>query len=171
MWYTGTMRIKAIAATTVLAASFLVATPPEVTAQPTVQVSGTVVSEPTAQKVTVRKKRATRASRAARVAKRYLGVPYKYGGSTPRGFDCSGYVQYVYKKVGKTLPRRASLQRKAVKYTRHPRVGDLVFFHRYGRVYHVGIYAGKGHVWHAPRPGKRVKRERIWTRSVSYGRV
>jgi cell wall-associated NlpC family hydrolase len=50
------------------------------------------------------------------------------------------------------------------------RPGDLVFFTGSGGVYHVGIYAGGGAVWHAPRPGEGVQREQIWTSSVFYGR-
>lgn len=159
MCYSVTVKLLSIAGATVLAVSLLTAVPPEATAQPTVTISG------------VTQDRQTRASRAARTAKRYLGVPYRYGGSTPRGFDCSGYTRYVYAKVGVNLPRRASLQRKATKRVSKPRIGDLVFFHNRSGVYHVGIYAGNHAVWHAPRPGQRVKRERIWTRSVSYGRV
>ena len=54
---------------------------------------------------------------------------------------------------------------------KHARRGDLVFFTSGGRVYHVGIYAGKGRVWHAPRPGERVHLERIWTRAHFFGRI
>lgn len=134
--------------------------PSEATAQTTVKVSDTQVTYD----------RKTRASRALRQAKRYLGVPYVYGGNTPRGFDCSGYTRWVYNKVGVKLPRRASEQRRATRYVRYPKPGDLTFFHSGGRVYHVGIYAGNRYVYHAPRPGQRVKKERIWTRSVTYGR-
>ena len=51
------------------------------------------------------------------------------------------------------------------------RLGDLVFFHSGRYVYHVGIYAGHGKIWHSPRPGTRVRLEKIWTHSVWYGRV
>jgi cell wall-associated NlpC family hydrolase len=155
------MKLLTIAGATALSVLLVTGAPPEATAQTTVTVSGVQQYE-----------RKTKSSRAATVARRYLGVPYRYGGSTPRGFDCSGYTQYVYNKIGIKLPRRASLQRKATHRVRNPRVGDLVFFHnKGGSVYHVGIYAGNHTVWHAPYPGKRVKRERIWTRAVSYGRV
>lgn len=154
------MKLLTIAGATALTLSLVGVAPSEATAQPTVEISGIQQHE-----------RKTKSSRAARQARRYIGVPYVYGGSTPRGFDCSGYTQYVYKRIGVKLPRRASLQRKAVRYVRHPRVGDLVFFHNGRGVYHVGIYAGNHTVWHAPYPGKRVKRERIWTKRVSYGRV
>lgn len=144
-----------------LALSLVGTAPSEATAQPTVKVSGIQQYD-----------RTIKPSRAAKTARRYLGVPYRYGGSSPRGFDCSGYTQYVYRKLGHNIPRRASLQRKALKRVHNPRRGDLVFFHNsYGSVYHVGIYAGKRTVWHSPYPGKRVKRERIWTKRVSYGRI
>ena len=155
------MKLLTIAGATVLILSLVGFAPSEATAQTTVQVSGIQQYD-----------RKIKPSRARRVARRYLGVPYRYGGSTPRGFDCSGYTRYVYKKMGVKIPRRASLQRKALRRVRKPRVGDLVFFHNSRRsVYHVGIYAGKRHVWHSPYPGKRVKRERIWTKRVSYGRA
>lgn len=155
------MKLLTIAGATALALSLVGAAPSEATAQPTVEISGIQQYD-----------RKIKPSRASRTARRYLGVPYRYGGSSPRGFDCSGYTQYVYRKLGVKIPRRASLQRKALRRVSRPRIGDLVFFHNSnGSVYHVGIYAGKRTVWHSPYPGKRVKRERIWTRRVSYGRV
>jgi cell wall-associated NlpC family hydrolase len=101
------------------------------------------------------------------------GVPYRYGGSSPRGFDCSGFTSYVYRQAGVGLPRTASAQRRAARWISrsNARPGDLVFFHRGGRVYHVGIYAGGNRVLHSPRPGQRVHVARIWTRSVSFGRA
>lgn len=106
-------------------------------------------------------------------ARSLAGVPYVRGGTTPRGFDCSGYTQYVYRKAGVKLPRVASAQRAAtVRVSRsNARPGDLVFFHRGGSTYHVGIYAGGNKVWHAPYPGKRVQKANIWTRNVSFGRA
>jgi cell wall-associated NlpC family hydrolase len=79
----------------------------------------------------------------------------------------------VFSKVGRHLPRTSRAQRAATRYIRRSdrRRGDLVFFAHGGRVYHVAIYAGHNSVWHAPRTGQRVRREHIWTRSVSYGRV
>ena len=107
------------------------------------------------------------------VAASKAGTPYRYGASGPRAFDCSGYTKWVFSKIGRHLPRTSSAQAGAVRHVsranRHR--GDLVFFRSGGHVYHVGIYAGHNRVWHSPRPGQRVKREHIWTRSVSYGRV
>ncbi len=84
-------------------------------------------------------------------AKQFLGVPYKYGGSSPSGFDCSGFVQYVYGLHGIKLPRVAADQAKAGTKVDTPAVGDLVFFAENGSVVHVGIYAGNNTFIHANR--------------------
>ncbi|MBM7518034.1 C40 family peptidase [Nocardioides nitrophenolicus] len=99
------------------------------------------------------------------------GKPYSYGAAGPNAFDCSGLVQWVYRHVGKNLPRTSGAQAGATQRVRNPRVGDLVFFTSGGRVYHVGIYAGNHTLWHASRPGVPVRRDRIWTSSVFYGHV
>lgn len=111
--------------------------------------------------------------RAVRVAAAQQGDPYRYGATGPNAFDCSGLTSFAYKRVGKALPRTSSMQRSATKRIRagQARRGDLVFFHGSSGVYHVGLYAGRGRIWHAPQPGTRVHRAKIWTRSVSYGRV
>ena len=81
-------------------------------------------------------------------AKQYLGVKYVYGGTTPKGFDCSGFVQYVFEKHKKKLPRTADVQYRAgkpVSKIKDLQPGDLVFFAT-GKpkdVNHVGIYIGK----------------------------
>ena len=110
-----------------------------------------------------------------RVAAAQVGVPYRYGGTTPQtGFDCSGYVKYVYSRASKVVPRTAQEQyRASTAISRaRARAGDLVFFHSSRtQVYHVGIYAGSGYVWHAPKPGKRVAKVKIWTSAVSFGRA
>jgi cell wall-associated NlpC family hydrolase len=113
--------------------------------------------------------------KVASTAAAQVGVPYRYGGTSPRtGFDCSGLVQYAYARAGKRVPRTAQQQYGAT--TRisagSARAGDLVFFHSSRTVvYHVAVYAGHGYIWHAPRPGKRVAKVKIWTNSVTYGRV
>lgn len=84
-------------------------------------------------------------------AKQFLGVPYKYGGSSPSGFDCSGFVKYVYGLHGINLPRVAADQAKAGTRVSTPAVGDLVFFAENGSVVHVGIYAGNNTFIHANR--------------------
>jgi cell wall-associated NlpC family hydrolase len=110
-----------------------------------------------------------------RVAAAQVGVPYRYGGTTPQtGFDCSGYVKYVYSRASKAVPRTAQEQYRAstVISQRSARAGDLVFFHSSRTtVYHVGIYAGAGYLWHAPKPGRRVAKVKIWTTAVTFGRA
>ncbi|MFH8371258.1 C40 family peptidase [Streptomyces sp. NPDC018031] len=112
-------------------------------------------------------------ARALRVAESKKGSPYQWGAVGPHRFDCSGLTLYSFKRVGKRLPRTAAAQ---YNHTRHIRAsqrhrGDLVFFHSGGRVYHVGIYAGHHRIWHSPKTGAVVRLERIWSRSVWYGRV
>ena len=109
------------------------------------------------------------AKRALYISYTQRGTPYRWGGTTARGFDCSGYTGYVYKKAGKTLPRTARAQYRATKRTSRPVPGDLVFFG--GRnAYHVGIYVGRGRMIHSPRAGKPVQIAKIW-RGASYGKV
>lgn len=88
-------------------------------------------------------------------ASQFQGVPYVYGGTTPSGFDCSGFTQYVYSKFGISLPRidyqqRVWAQAHGTKVS-DPQPGDLMW-----RSGHVGIYVGNGLMIHAPRPGKSV---------------
>lgn len=92
-------------------------------------------------------------------AKKYLGVKYVWGGTSPKGFDCSGLVQYVCKSLGISVNRTAAAQfsnGKAVnKADLQP--GDLVFFAKSKRISHVGIYVGNGQMLHAPHTGDVVK--------------
>ncbi|GGQ26864.1 C40 family peptidase [Streptomyces roseolilacinus] len=113
------------------------------------------------------------ANKALKVAASKQGAPYQWGAMGPYRFDCSGLTLYSYKRAGKKLPRTAQAQynktRQVAKSDR--RKGDLVFFHGNGGVYHVGIYAGNNRIWHSPKTGSWVKLDRIWSKSVSYGRV
>jgi len=109
--------------------------------------------------------RATRAigERAATVALGQLGVPYRYGGSSPTGFDCSGLVHYAYANVGKSVPRTttglwselAPIDREDV------RIGDLLFFSIAGKMSHVGMYLGRREFVHAPSTGRFVSVESL----------
>lgn len=108
-----------------------------------------------------------------------LGVPYKRGGSsTETGFDCSGFVRYMYEtSVGRLLPRRADEQAAATdKIDRNElNPGDLVFFNTMRRTFsHVGIYLGDGKFIHAPSAGKAVRvddlRAAYWTKRFTGAR-
>ncbi|MFD3487195.1 C40 family peptidase [Streptomyces sp. NPDC058665] len=113
------------------------------------------------------------AAKALDVAASKKGAPYSYGATGPHRFDCSGLTLFSYKKAGKALPRTAQQQYNRTHHISAAgrRQGDLVFFHSGGSVYHVGIYAGHGKIWHSPKSGQVVRLERIWSRSVLYGRV
>ncbi|MCX7695784.1 MAG: C40 family peptidase [Caloramator sp.] len=93
------------------------------------------------------------------IAKSLLGVRYVYGGTTTSGLDCSGFVQYVYKKMGVVLPRTASQQASVgLAISKDElRKGDLVFFETVSAgISHVGIYIGDGQFIHASSTAKRV---------------
>jgi D-gamma-glutamyl-meso-diaminopimelic acid endopeptidase CwlS/peptidoglycan endopeptidase LytE len=92
------------------------------------------------------------------ISKQYLGVPYKSGGTTPAGFDCSGFTMFVYQKAGYKLPRSTKAQYDYLKPIKVPKKGDLVFFDIDGNgISHVGIYLGEFKFIHAPSTGKRVE--------------
>jgi murein DD-endopeptidase len=95
---------------------------------------------------------------AANIALDQLGVPYRYGGAGPGGFDCSGLVQYAYSRAGKRLPRTTGeLWSHTATITQSElRPGDLLFFSIAGKMQHVGLYVGDGRFVHAPSSGARV---------------
>lgn len=95
-----------------------------------------------------------RRQRVLAVARGLIGVPYKWGGSSPRtGFDCSGFVQYVFRKAGVRLPHSTFGQMQRGRRVRHLEPGDVVFF---SRGEHVAIYLGDGRIEDAPHTGLRV---------------
>ncbi|MEW6330317.1 MAG: C40 family peptidase [Pseudomonadota bacterium] len=99
------------------------------------------------------------ASRAADHALAMVGKPYRYGGNTPKGFDCSGLVQYSYARVGVRLPHgtRHLLRASEPVSRKNLRRGDLVFFTQEGkRSSHVALYIGGNRFVHAPSSGKNV---------------
>jgi murein DD-endopeptidase len=114
------------------------------------------------------------AARAAQQASQMVGKPYRYGGSAPNGFDCSGLVQFSYRQAGIRVPRSTGEQRRASKPVRaeNLRPGDLLFFDQEGKKNsHVGIYVGNGKFVHAPSSGKQVRSDRLdmpyWRKHLS----
>jgi cell wall-associated NlpC family hydrolase len=105
------------------------------------------------------------------IALRYLGTPYRWAGSSPEGFDCSGFVMYVYGRIGIGLPHNTAMLwgvgRPVARNDLQP--GDIVFFNGLG---HSGIYIGGGRFVHSPHSGDVVKISRLsesWYRTTYYG--
>jgi cell wall-associated NlpC family hydrolase len=94
------------------------------------------------------------------VGKKYIGVPYRFGGENPSGFDCSGFVMFVYSQFGVDLPHSAQAQGAMGKPIRlaDARPGDIVMISG-----HNGIYAGNGMILDAPAAGGVVSIRKIWT--------
>lgn len=107
-------------------------------------------------------------TRATEVALGMLGRPYRLGGITPEGFDCSGLLYYSFGQLGVSVPRDTQSLRDITNAIpdRLRRIGDLVFFHIRGRQFsHVGLYVGEGRFLHAPASGGEVRIEKL---SVGY---
>ena len=96
------------------------------------------------------------------VASKYVGTPYVFGGSNPRGFDCSGLILFVYAQFGIALPHSVTAQARSgiIVSPEDALPGDLVIYNDHG---HSGIYAGNGNFYHSPQPGDRVKLAPIFT--------
>jgi cell wall-associated NlpC family hydrolase len=116
-----------------------------------------------------------RSSAAVHTGEHYLGVPYVWGGSTPSGFDCSGFVQYVYRKNGVPLPRTSRQMAHAGE--RLPlaidglREGDLMLFRgRTGVISHVALYAGHNRILHSSSSGHGVGFDDLSTKRGQYFR-
>ena len=155
-----TLRIAALALAALLASGCTsVSRPP----------SGAATAEPSVTEV-----RGNEVGRkAVDEAMAQLGVRYRYGGSTPDGFDCSGLVHYAYQRAGLTLPRESREQRRRstpLTGTAALAPGDLLFFHRgRGGALQVALYVGDNRFVHAPSRGKGVRVESLgephWSRT------
>ena len=96
-------------------------------------------------------------------AREFIGTPYRYGGESPSGFDCSGLTSYVFSQYGYRLPRSARDQLKVGNWVPKEalRPGDLVFFRTSATGFHVGIFVGRDLFIHAPSSGKKVETQRL----------
>ena len=102
----------------------------------------------------------TKGQRVVDIAKQYIGTPYRYGGMSPVGFDCSGFTKYCYSQLGVNLNRTAASQTSNGVYVSKENLipGDLVFFVTNGyNISHAGIYVGNGMMIHSPQPGRSVE--------------
>lgn len=116
-----------------------------------------------------------RARAAVSTGSRYVGVPYVWGGSTPRGFDCSGFVQYVYRKQGVPLPRTsrqmAHAGQRVTPRLGNLQVGDLMLFRgSSGVISHVAMYAGNDRILHSSSSGHGVRFDNLWSKRGAYYR-
>jgi cell wall-associated NlpC family hydrolase len=104
-------------------------------------------------------------SEVVREANKFVGVPYRNGGTSSNGLDCSGLVVVVYEKFGIAMPRTSNEQAKFGTQVDRSGLqpGDLVFFRTSGstRITHVGIYSGDGQFIHASTRAKRVQYDRL----------
>jgi cell wall-associated NlpC family hydrolase len=100
---------------------------------------------------------------AAQIALQQVGVPYRYGGQSPSGFDCSGLVHYAYARAGLSIPRTTAQLWSGTHAIERGGLqpGDLLFFSISGKMSHVGLYLGDGRFVHAPSTGKTVRVESL----------
>lgn len=171
------VRLATASALTLGVAATLMTAP--ATAAPADQIAAsTAASRPAASTAGTARAKAAASSYAAfgarvmTVAASKRGTPYRYGAAGPRAFDCSGYTSWVYRKVGKSLPRTAQAQYAALHRVSRAaaRPGDLVFFG--GRYkHHVGIFAGGNRMWHAPSSGRTVTLAKVYSSRVTFGRL
>lgn len=95
-------------------------------------------------------------------AQGYLNLPYKFGGASPQGFDCSGLVLYLYNQHGFTMPHGVIHMRPTLRLTKLPRKGDVIFFLNDNNIAgHVGIYIDEERFIHAPKEGAVIRYEKL----------
>ncbi|RBQ20243.1 glycoside hydrolase [Spongiactinospora rosea] len=128
---------------------------------------------PAAKKLSKAAAQRIKAAKAVSVARKQVGDPYRWGGSGPGAFDCSGLVQFSWKKAGVRLPRVTYSQYARIKKKvsfKNLRPGDLMFFRGKG---HVGMYVGDGKMVHSPSSGKTVRVEKLsgWRKASFSGAV
>ena len=101
---------------------------------------------------------ANKGQRAAMIALDQVGIPYRYGGATRQGFDCSGLVQFSYSRAGVSLPRTTGQLWSASTTVSEEdlRAGDILFFRIDGKMSHVAMYLGNRRFVHAPQSGRSV---------------
>jgi len=129
--------------------------PPVVSPRAVVAVSRSITRAPiSATSTATQQTPAAASSGVLGIAASLAGIYYIYGGTTTAGFDCSGYTQYVFGRLGVSLPRTAEAQRQATTPVSNPQPGDLIFFG--APAHHVGIYAGNGKMWDSPETGSSV---------------
>jgi cell wall-associated NlpC family hydrolase len=172
---------RTAAARSALATSPVVEVPTEAAAwtfeAPVITVTANPKPEPVVQRSTAASRAAARPVNNAipqsvagnavlEIAARYVGVPYVAGGSSPDGFDCSGFVSYVYAQLGISLPRSSGAYYDVGTRVTEPQPGDIIVSPG-----HVGIYAGDGLQIDAPRPGKTVQFRGIWQTNPIFVRV
>jgi peptidoglycan DL-endopeptidase CwlO len=100
---------------------------------------------------------------------KYFGIMYVWGGEDPSGFDCSGYTQYVFGRLGINLPRTAAQQQQFATPVSNPQPGDLVFWG--APAWHVAIYAGDGYIYDSGRAGLPVQKRKMFSGVTGYGRA
>ena len=146
----------------------------QISAQAQAQVKPAAAMDDVVAKVVKKaaKAKANKVDKVLSVAKSLKGTPYVYGGSTPSGFDCSGFTMYCYGKVGVSLTHNAQAQFNQTKSvsSKNMKAGDLVFFgYSTSSITHVGIYVGDGKYIHSPYTGASVRVESLDSRSNFVG--
>ena len=160
------------AAAKVAAAKTAVAAQKAVEDTTKIAASATSSSSSAASTTTTKVASSANYSSVVSLATSFVGVPYVWGGTSPSGFDCSGLVQYVYAKFGKSLPRTSQQQQAACTTISRSQLqpGDLCFWGY--PAYHVAIYIGNGQYVHAPDVGQTVKIQSLSSFApTSFGRV
>lgn len=140
--------------------------PKPVVRQPTAASSGGAVRASRPVVASAKVKQAIAGSAVIAYASKFVGTPYRSGGSSPAGFDCSGFVSYVYAHFGVSLPRSSGAYYNVGTRVSSPKPGDIIVTPG-----HVGLYAGKNLQIDAPVPGKTLQFRAIWQKNPTYVRV